>query len=263
MNSNPQSLRQLFDLSGRIALFTGGSRGLGLQIAEALGEFGATIVITARKEDELDAAVVHLARAGASAWAIPVDLRADGAPEAVIDAIVKRHGRLDILVNNAGTSWGAPAEDHPREAWDKVFGLNLTAPFLLAQAAAKRAMIPARKGRILNIASIEGLMGHPPHMPGTVAYNASKGGLVNLTRALAAEWGRYGITVNALAPGYFPSKMTKGVLDIHEQDLVARTPRGRLGGPNDLKGAALMMTSDASAHITGQILAVDGGASVI
>jgi NAD(P)-dependent dehydrogenase (short-subunit alcohol dehydrogenase family) len=256
-------LKTLFDLSGRVALVTGGSRGLGLQIAEALGEFGATIVMTARKADELDAAVAHLGGQGVSAWAIPIDLQHDDAPETVIAEIMGRHDRIDILVNNAGTTWGAPAEDHPRAAWDKVFGLNLTAPFRLAQAAAKRAMIPARKGRILNIASTEGLKGHPPRMPGTVAYNASKGGMVNLTRALAAEWGPYGITVNALAPGYFPSKMTHGVLDRFEEDLVARTPRGQLGGPQDLKGAALLLASDASAHVSGQILVVDGGASVI
>jgi gluconate 5-dehydrogenase len=257
------SLKDLFDLSGQVVLITGGSRGLGLQIAEALGEFGAAIVITARKQGELDEALAHLKQRGIAASAVASDLGKDGVPASVVDAVIERHARLDILVNNAGTSWGAPAEDHPREAWDKLVALNLTAPFLLAQAAAKRAMIPAGRGRILNVASIEGLKGHPRHMPPTIAYNATKGGVINMTRALAAEWGAYGITVNAIAPGYFPSKMTNKVLGEFEADLVARTPRGRLGGPNDLKGAALLFASDASAHITGQILVVDGGASVI
>jgi NAD(P)-dependent dehydrogenase (short-subunit alcohol dehydrogenase family) len=257
------TLRKLFDLSGRVALISGGSRGLGLQIAEALGEFGASLVLTARKQDELDAALKHLNARGIAASALAIDLSKPDAPASAVEAVIARHGRLDILVNNAGTTWGAPAEDHPREAWDKVVALNLTAPFLLSQAAAKRAMIPAGKGRIVNIASVEGLKGHPPEMPGTVGYNATKGGIVNMTRALAAEWGHYGITVNALAPGYFPSKMTEFVLGTFEADLVSRTPRGQLGGPNDLKGAALLLASDASAHVTGQIIAVDGGAGVI
>jgi len=257
------TLRKLFDLSGRVALVTGGSRGLGLQIAEALGEFGASLVLTARKQDELDVALKHLNAQGIAASAVAIDLSKPDAPASAIEAVIARHGRLDILVNNAGTTWGAPAEDHPREAWDKVVALNLTAPFLLSQAAAKRAMIPAGKGRIVNIASVEGLKGHPPEMPGTVSYNATKGGVVNMTRALAAEWGHYGITVNALAPGYFPSKMTEFVLGTFEADLISSTPRGQLGGPNDLKGAALLLASDASAHVTGQIIAVDGGASVI
>lgn len=256
-------LHKLFDLSGRVALITGGSRGLGLQIAEALGEFGAHVAITARKAEELDAAACQLKAAGIAATCFPTDLGKADAPAALCRAVLAAFGRIDILVNNAGATWGAPAEDHPTEAWYKVVNLNLTATFLLSQAVAKSAMIPAGKGRILNMASIEGLKAHMPNMPGTVAYNASKGGVVNMTRALAAEWGRHGITVNALAPGFFPSKMTRGTLSTFEADILARTPNGRLGGPHDLKGAALLLASDAGAHITGQILAIDGGASVV
>jgi NAD(P)-dependent dehydrogenase (short-subunit alcohol dehydrogenase family) len=197
------SLRKLFDLSGRVALITGGSRGLGLRIAEALGEFGAALVLTARKQDELDAAVDHLAALGVAASALAVDLAKPDAPASAVEAVLARHGRLDILVNNAGTTWGAPAEDHPREAWDKVVALNLTAPFLLSQAAAKRAMIPAGKGRIINLASVEGLKGHPPEMPGTVGYNATKGGIVNMTRALAAEWAAMASPSMRLRPATF------------------------------------------------------------
>jgi gluconate 5-dehydrogenase len=259
--SNP--LKSLFDLSGKTALITGGSRGLGFQIAEALGEFGATVIITARKQDELDEAVAALTAKGVKASAIAADVGKPHASDRVAEAIAAAGGRVDILVNNAGTSWGSPAEDMPIDGWNKLMAVNLTAPFLLAQAVAKRWMIPAGWGRIVNVASVEGLLGHHPRMIGTIAYNASKGGLINFTRALAAEWGAKGITVNALAPGYFPSKLTGYVLDKHGDDLIADTPSGRLGNDDDLKGAALLFASDAGAHITGQILAIDGGATII
>lgn len=257
------ALRDLFDLSGKTALITGGSRGLGLQIAEALGEFGARLVLVSRKAADLDQAVAHLTALGCSATAEAADLGSPDAAEAVTDAALRTYGDIDILVNNAGATWGAPAEEHPLDAWNKVMNLNVTGVFLLTQAVGRRCMIPNRRGRIINIASIEGLQGHMPSMGGALAYCTSKGGIVNFTRALAAEWGRYGITVNAIAPGYFPSKMTRVMLETHEASVVSATPLGKLGGPDDLKGAALLFASDAGAHITGQTLAVDGGASVI
>ncbi len=257
------TLQSLFDLRGQVAIVTGGSRGLGLQVAEALGEFGAQVVLVARKPAELDEAVADLTAKGALAQGIAADLSGPHAPRALVEAVLAQHGKVDILVNNAGATWGAPAEDYPLEGWNKVIDLNLTGLFLLSQAAAKLSMIPRHAGRILNMASVEGLKAHPPSMPGTVAYNASKGAVVNMTRALAAEWGPHGITVNALAPGYFPSKMTRGIIAEHEGAMLAHTPLGKLGGPDDLKGAALLLASAAGGHITGQTLAIDGGWTAI
>ncbi|MDE1145987.1 MAG: SDR family oxidoreductase [Azospirillaceae bacterium] len=256
-------LHNLFDLSGQVALITGGSRGLGLQIAEALGEFGAHPVLVARKTDELDAAVAHLAAQGIAASAIPADLGRQDAMAPLVERVMAAHGRIDVLVNNAGTTWGAPAQDHTPEQWAKVVDLNLNGVFFLTQAVARAAMLPLKRGRIVNVASVAGLQGHHPSMMGTVAYGTTKGAVVNLTRVLAAEWGPHGIAVNALAPGFFPSKMTRGTLARHEEALVTGTPLGKLGNDNDLKGAALLLASAAGGHITGQILAVDGGAGII
>jgi NAD(P)-dependent dehydrogenase (short-subunit alcohol dehydrogenase family) len=232
-----RTIKQLFDLSGKTALITGGSRGLGLQIAEALGEQGATIVLSARKQAELDEAVAHLASRGIKASAIAADVSQEAAIATLVQEAMQRLGHIDILVNNAGATWGAPAEDHPVEAWDKV---------------------------IVNIASIAGLSGNGPHSMKTIAYNTSKGAVVNFTRTLAGEWGRHGITVNAIAPGFFPSKMTKGILENLGEDTIAqKAPLLRIGDDEDLKGAALLFASDAGKHITGQILAVDGGVSAV
>ncbi|MCB1607805.1 MAG: SDR family oxidoreductase, partial [Xanthomonadales bacterium] len=171
-------------------------------------------------------------------------------------------GQVDILINNAGATWGAPAEDYPTEAWDKVFNLNMRGLFLLTQEIGRRFMIPRAYGRIINIASIAGLRGNPPGGMKTIAYNSSKGALVNFTRALACEWGEYGITVNALAPGFFPSKMSAGLLArLGAENIIRFTPLRRLGDDEDLKGAVLLFASDAGKHITGQVLAVDGGFS--
>jgi len=256
------SVKKLLDLSGKIALVTGGSRGLGLQIAEALGEMGAKLAISARKADELEQAREILARQRIEALPLVCDISRPEAIEPMVSKLLERHGKVDILVNNAGATWGAPAEDHPLDAWQKLVNLNLTGTFLVTQALGKRSMIPNRYGRIINVASIAGLRGNPVDMLETLAYNTTKGGLVNFTRALAAEWGEHGITVNAVAPGFFPSKMTQASLERLGERIVARTPLRRVGGAEDLKGLVVLLASDASRHITGQIIAVDGGASV-
>ena len=256
--------QELFSLVGKTALVTGGSRGLGLQMAEALGEQGARIVLSARKQVELDEAVAHLTARGVDASAIAADLADDAQVQPFVDEAMKRLGHIDILINNAGASWGAPAEDYPVEAWDKVMNLNIRSIFLVTQAVGKASMIPRQYGRIINISSIAGLAGNPPNTMKTIAYNTSKGAVVNFTRTLAGEWGRYGITVNSIAPGFFPSKMTKGVLAaIGEETLAKEAPLGRIGDDEDLKGATLLFASDAGKHITGQTLAVDGGVSAV
>ncbi len=259
-----RTTQQLFDLTGKTALITGGSRGLGLQIAEALGEQGAKIVLSSRKQSDLDEAVAHLKQHGIHASAIAADVSQEANVGPLVTEAIKRLNHIDILVNNAGATWGAPAEDHPVEAWDKVMNLNIRSIFLLSQAVGKQSMIPRGYGRIINIASIAGLAGNGPNSMRTIAYNTSKGAVVNFTRTLAGEWGRYGITVNALAPGFFPSKMTKGVLEqFGAEELAQHAPLLRIGDDEDLKGAALLFASDAGKHITGQILAVDGGVSAV
>ncbi|KKL34249.1 gluconate 5-dehydrogenase [Burkholderia contaminans FFH2055] len=258
------TLKQLLDLSGKTALVTGGSRGLGLQLAESLGELGARIVLSARKTDELQEAQAHLASLGIEADFIVADGSIDADIHRLADEALARLGRVDILVNNAGAVWSAPAEDHPIEAWDKVMNLNIRGLFLLTQQIGKRSMIPRGYGRIVNMASIGGLRGNPPEAMSTIAYNASKGAVVNFTRTLAGEWGQYGITVNAIAPGFFPSNMTRGLLTQLGPDKVAEgLPLRRIGDSEDLKGAVALFASDAGKHITGQILAVDGGATAV
>ena len=256
------SVRKLLDLTGKVALVTGGSRGLGLQIAEALGEMGAKLAIAARKAEELEEARAHLGRQHLDALALVCDLSEPKAIEPMVTKALAHYAKVDVLVNNAGATWGAPAEEHPLEAWQKLVNLNLTGTFLVTQAVGKRSMIPNRYGRIINVASIAGLRGNPVGMLKTIGYNTTKGGLVNFTRTLAAEWGEHGITVNAIAPGFFPSKMSRGALEKLGEKIVAHSPLHRLGNEEDLKGVVALLASDASRHITGQIIAVDGGASV-
>lgn len=258
-----KTLGGLFDLTGRVAIVTGGSRGLGLQIASALGEYGARLALVARKPAELDAAVAELAGQGIQAEGFAADLGEPDAATRLTERVLARYGRIDILVNNAGTVWGAPAEDYPLEGWTKVIDLNVTGLFLLTQAVAREAFLKQGKGAVVNVASIEGLMGHHPDQLGTIAYNTAKGAVVNMTRALAAEWGPRNIRVNAVAPGYFPSKMTAVTIGEHGERMLRDTPLGKLGGETDLMGPALLLASDAGGHMTGQILVVDGGATII
>ncbi len=257
------NVKQLFDLNGRVALVTGGSRGLGLQMAEALGEMGARIALTARKKDELDEAVAHLKLQGieATAWVCDLGKREQIAP--VVEQILAKLGKVDILVNNAGATWGAPAEDHPLEAWDKLVNLNLTGTFILSQLLAKKIMIPGKWGRIINIASVNGIQANDPRLVRTAAYVATKHGVVGLTRQLAAEWGAHGITVNAICPGFFPSRMTRATLGTELQGIIDSTPTRRVGNDEDLKGITALLASEAARHINGQAIVVDGGATII
>lgn len=261
--STPRKVQQLFDLTGRTALVTGGSRGLGLQMAHALGEAGAKVLISSRKADDLAEAAQALQAAGIDASWIAADA---GKPEDIArlaSEAIGQLGHVDILINNAGASWGASALEHPLGAWDKVMNLNVRGYFLLSQAIAQGSMAARKRGRIINVASIAGLGGNPPFMQ-TIAYNTSKGAVVNFTRALACEWGHLGINVNAIAPGFFPSKMTHGLLKAAGEARIAQgAPLQRIGDDEDLKGVAVLLASDAGKHITGQIIPVDGGVSAL
>ena len=258
-----RTVKQLFDLTGKTALVTGGSRGLGLQLAHALGEAGARVMISSRKAEDLEQATAELQAAGIDARWIAADCAKESEIHRLADETLQRMGDVDILVNNAGASWGALAEDHPIDAWDKVMNLNVRGYFILSQVIAKKSMIARRTGRIINLASIAGLGGNPKGMT-TIANNTTKGAVINFTRTLGAEWGKYNITVNAICPGFFPSRMTKGILAaMGEENMASHAPLNRLGDDEDLKGLCVLYASDAGKHITGQCLAVDGGVSVV
>ena len=258
-----RTVQQLFDLTGKTALVTGGSRGLGLQIAHALGEAGARILLSSRKAEDLEQAAAELQAAGIDARWIAADCGKEEDIRRLADETLQRMGGVDILVNNAGASWGAPAEDHPVAAWDKVMNLNIRGYFILSQHLAKASMIPRKSGRIINIASIAGLNGNPPEMQ-TIAYNTSKTAVIGFTKTLAAEWGKYNINVNAICPGFFMTKMAAVLIQtLGEEKMASHAPLGRLGSDEDLKGLTLLYASDAGRHITGQWLAVDGGVSIV
>jgi NAD(P)-dependent dehydrogenase (short-subunit alcohol dehydrogenase family) len=217
---------------------------------------------TARRADELRNAKEDLSKLGIEARTVVSDLQQTDQISMLVDDVVSNLGNIDVLVNNAGTTWGAPAEEYPDEAWHKVMSLNVSAPFFLAREIGRRCMIPRKQGKIINVASIAGLRGMSSGVH-TIAYNTSKAAVINFTRALASEWGRYGINVNAICPGFFPSKMSAGLLEHIGDKVLDGTPLQRLGGDEDLKGVTVFLASEASRHVTGQYIAVDGGASAV
>ena len=251
---------ELFDLSGKVAIVTGGGSGIGRQMAQGLAEAGADVVLCARKPERCEQAAEELRGLGVRALGLRCDVRDPVEVEAVVDRTRTELGSVDVLVNNAGTSWGAPAEDHPLEGWQKVLDVNLTGVFLCSQAAG-RVMIEQRAGKIVNIASVAAFGGAPPELMNAVAYNASKGGVVSFTRDLATKWAQHGIAVNAIAPGWFPSDMNKVLLEAQADAYLEHIPLRRFGGPDDLKGAVVFLASAASNYVTGQTLIVDGGQS--
>ena len=252
---------ELFDLSGKVAVVTGGGTGIGRQMAQGLAEAGADLVLCARKPERCEEAAEELRTLGVRALGLRCDVRDPAEIQAVVDRTCSELSRIDILVNNAGTSWGAPAEDYPLEGWQKVIDVNLTGVFLCSQAAG-RVMIDQQAGKIVNIASVAAFGGARPELMNAVGYNASKGGVVAFTRDLATKWAQHGITVNAIAPGWFPSDMNKVLLEAQGDAFLEHIPLRRFGGPDDLKGAVVFLASRASDYVTGQTLVVDGGQSV-
>jgi gluconate 5-dehydrogenase len=252
--------RELFDLAGRTAIVTGGASGIGRHMAQALAEGGANVVLCARKVERCEQAAAEIGELGVRALAFRCDVREPDEVQAVVDRTRDELGRIDILVNNAGTVWGAPPEEIPLHGWQKVIDVNLTGVFLFAQAAGRAMIADGQGGKIVNIASVAGLGGAPAEVMNAIPYNASKGGVIAFTRDLACKWARHGINVNAIAPGWFPSEMSRFVLDQHPE-VAERIPLRRFGGPDDLKGAILFLASSAADYVTGHTLVVDGGQS--
>ena len=250
-------VQELFDLNGKVAIVTGGSIGLGRQMAEALAEAGADLVLCARKKERCEKAAKELETLGADVLALGCDVKKPAEVQSVLDATVERFGRLDILINNAGTSWGAPVEEMTLEQWNKVIETNLTGTFLFSQAAGK-VMVPQKSGKIINITSVAGIHGAPPSFQ-AIGYHASKGGVIAFTKDLACKWGQHNIQVNAIAPGWFPTNMSAVVIERNRETFLKRLPLGRFGSENDLKGAAVFLASAASDFVTGHVLVVDGG----
>jgi NAD(P)-dependent dehydrogenase (short-subunit alcohol dehydrogenase family) len=253
-------VKELFALTGKTAIVTGGSRGIGKEMAEGLAEAGANLMLCARRAEWLDEAVAEFKARGFNVEGSLCDVGKRAEIQAVVDGTVAKFGSVDVLVNNAGISWGAMPEDMPLEKWQQVLDVNLTGCFLFAQAAG-REMLKRESGSIINIASIAGITSSA-NGPFYAGYAASKAGLIGLTRELAASWGRKGIRVNAIAPGFFHSRLADAVIDLYERSIQESNVIPRVGNEGELKGVAVFLASDASSYITGQTIAVDGGMTV-
>jgi NAD(P)-dependent dehydrogenase (short-subunit alcohol dehydrogenase family) len=253
-------LNELFSLHGRVAIVTGGSRGIGQEMAEGFAEAGASLMLCARREEWLTPAVQEMRARGFRVEGMLCDVAKAANVQAVVDGTVAAFGKVDILLNNAGVTWAAEPEDLPLDKWQKVVDINLTGAFLFAQAAG-REMLKRQWGRIINVASIAGLHAsvHGPHF---APYAATKAGLMGLTRELAASWGRQGIRVNAIAPGYFHSRLADTAIEMTESSIKATSPIPRVGAAGELKGVAVFLAADASNYITGQTIVVDGGRTI-
>jgi NAD(P)-dependent dehydrogenase (short-subunit alcohol dehydrogenase family) len=257
-----RTIRQLFDLSGSVALVTGGGRGLGEQMARGLAQAGAAVAVASRKREACEAVAAEIAvRTGARTLALRMDVTDEDEVRAAVDEAERALGPVDLLVNNSGTSWGAPAAEMPLDAWRKVMDTNATGTFLCSREVGRRLIERGAGGAILNVASIAGLRGSPAQVLDAVGYSASKGAVIAFTRDLAIKWARHGIRVNAVAPGFFRTQMTEKVLDRAAEALTAIVPFGRIGTEDELMGAALFLLSPAASYVTGQVLGVDGGMS--
>jgi gluconate 5-dehydrogenase len=256
-------VKELFDLTGKTAIITGGGRGLGKQIAEAYAESGVNVVLCSRKVEACQQTAERLQSIyGVKTAALPCDVTNPEDVQAVVDETMNKMGRIDILVNNSGASWGASAAEMPLDAWKKVIDVNVTGTFLMSQAVGKK-MIEQKSGKIINIASIAGLGGTDPDYLDAIGYNTSKGAIITFTKDLAVKWGPYHIHVNAIAPGFFPTKMSKVVIEKGKDYWLSHTPLRRFGNEDDLKGAAIFLASKASDYVTGDVILVDGGAHAL
>lgn len=256
------NVMDLFKLDGKTAIVTGGGRGLGAQIAEGFAEAGANVVLCSRKVEACEEMAEKLKAKGVRALALECDVTKPEDVENVVKKTLEEFGAIDILVNNSGATWGAPVLEMPLDAWRKVIDVNITGTFLMSQAAGE-AMVKQGSGKIINIASVAGLGGIDPKLMDTIGYNTSKGAVITFTKDLAAKWGQHNINVNAIAPGFFPTKMSKGLIEKGGSGLLGLTPLNRFGTEEDLKGAALFLASKASDYVTGDVIIVDGGMHAI